>query len=479
MHAHPWCKRLLTTLPDDALRAAVAADDPLWEQVETELVKLGSLAHSQVDLNAVAGQCLTLLESRTKDMRVLVQLLRCLQHPAKATPFATAIMLLDSWLEAYWTLAFPASPVQKQKLMVQIIRRFEGVLPRVAENASGAELSQLHQLAEQLAARWSGLAADKADLTDELAAALQRARQRHQAQEKANQAAEPASGAQGGTSGSAAAASGGSGSATGTTSAAATVEINSSDDRSWKQTQLNVAALLVERQPEAPVGYRLRRNAVWAGIATPPTTARGNKTQLAPVSPDRVDEYQSALGQADLALWNKIEQSLTLAPYWFDGHMLSATVATRLGHSAVAGAIADELSAFLARLPELRELAFSDGSPFLSAKCAQWLQSAQPARGGGGQRQDDLAAEAAACCAEQGLGAALSLLDERIRRLKEPRERFCAELVLADLLAEEGMKALAAQHYQHLWQESERLGLMQWEPGMVSRLERLGASRRK
>ncbi|MEI7402884.1 type VI secretion system protein TssA, partial [Dickeya dianthicola] len=237
--------------------------------------------------------------------------------------------------------------------------------------------------------------------------------------------------------------------------------------------------LLAERQPEAPVGYRLRRNAVWAGIATPPPAARGNKTQLAPVSPDRVDEYHSALAQADLALWNKIEQSLTLAPYWFDGHLLSATVATRLGHSAVAGAIADELSAFLARLPELRELAFSDGSPFLSAKCAQWLQSAQSARGGGGQRQDDLAAEAAACCAEQGLGAALSLLDERIRRLKEPRERFCAELVLADLLAEEGMKALAAQHYQHLWQESERLGLMQWEPGMVSRLERLGASRRK
>ncbi|WP_027712621.1 type VI secretion system protein TssA [Dickeya chrysanthemi] len=480
MHTHPWCKRLLTTLPDDALRAAVAADDPLWEQVETELVKLGSLAHSQVDLNAVAGQCLTLLESRTKDMRVLVQLLRCLQHPAKATPFATAIMLLDSWLEAYWTTAFPASPVQKQKLMVQIIRRFEGVLPRMTENASGAELHQLHQLAEQLASRWSGLAADKADLTDELVAALQRARQRHQAQEKANQAAEPAPGGQGGTAGNAAA-GGGNGSTAGTAaSAAATVDINSSDDRSWKQTQLTVAALLVERQPEAPVGYRLRRNAIWAGITTPPMAARGNKTQLAPVSPDRVDEYHSALGQADLALWNKIEQSLTLAPYWFDGHMLSATVATRLGHGAVASAIADELSAFLTRLPELRELSFSDGSPFLSAKCVQWLQSAQPGRGSGGiQRQDDLAAEAAACCAEQGLSAALSLLDERIRRLKEPRERFLAELVLADLLAEEGMKALAAQHYQHLWQESERLGLMQWEPGMVSRLERLGASRKK
>ncbi|MDF2273655.1 type VI secretion system ImpA family N-terminal domain-containing protein, partial [Aeromonas caviae] len=85
-YQHPWCARLLTSLPDEQIRGAVLADEPRWDYVETELVKLGSLAHSQVDLNAVAEACLGLLESRTKDMRVLAQLLRCLQHPAKATP---------------------------------------------------------------------------------------------------------------------------------------------------------------------------------------------------------------------------------------------------------------------------------------------------------------------------------------------------------------------------------------------------------
>lgn len=67
-----------------------------------------------------------------------------------------------------------------------------------------------------------------------------------------------------------------------------------------------------------PVGYRLRRNALWSGITTPPMSTQGNKTQLAPVSPDRVHEYQSALAQADRSLWQRIEQSLVLAPYWFD-----------------------------------------------------------------------------------------------------------------------------------------------------------------
>ncbi|MCV9878092.1 type VI secretion system protein TssA [Brenneria izbisi] len=472
MHSHPWCKRLLTPLPDESLCAAVLADDPLWEKVETELVKLGSLAHSQVDLNVVADHCLTLLESRTKDMRVLVQLLRCLQHPAKATPFATALMLLDSWLANYWQQAWPTSPAQKQRLMTQIVRRFESVMPRMAESASGAELNQLHQLAEQLANRWRDLASDKADLTDELRQGLNRARQRHQARQQTNQAANPFSASGGETTESA-----GVSQETAAPSASA-VAINTADERGWRQTQLTVATVLVERQPDAPVGYRLRRHAIWSGIATAPMASQGNRTQLAPFSADRMDEYHSALGQADLSLWQRIEQSLTLAPYWFDGHMLSATVAARLGYALVANAIAEELAAFLHRLPTLRELTFSDGSPFLTDKCNQWLHATLAGRAGS-ERQDDLATEASACRAEHGMAAALSLLDERIRRLKAPRDRFYAELVLADLLAEEGMKALAAQHYQHLWQESQQLGLMQWEPGMVSRLERLVASRKK
>ncbi|MCW2473237.1 type VI secretion system protein TssA [Candidatus Symbiopectobacterium sp. NZEC151] len=465
-HTHPWAGRLLTPLPDDLLRAAVAADDPLWEQVENELVKLGSLAHSQVDLNAVAGQCLTLLETRTKDMRVLAQLLRCLQHPARATPFTTALTLLDAWLAHYWQVAWPASPVQKQKVMISILRRFESVLPRAVENASASELEQLERQALALSERWCQLANDKTALMDELVSSISRVRQRQQAQ--ADRESTPA-----------AAPSHDAASLHVTAPApASAVEINASDERGWRQTQLNVAALLVERQPDAPVGYRLRRNALWSGITTPPMSTLGNKTPLAPVSPDRVDEYQGALAQADQSLWQRIEQSLVLAPYWFDGHMLSATVATHLGHAAVAHAIADELSVFLQRVPELSDLAFSDGSPFLTRKCHQWLQSSQPAHGGG-RRQEGLATEVANCRVEKGINAALALMDERMHRLKAPRDRFYAELVLADLLMEEGMKALAAQHYQHLWQTCQRLALMQWEPEMVGRVEQLAAIRQR
>ncbi|PTT45769.1 type VI secretion system protein TssA [Aeromonas sp. HMWF016] len=471
-YQHPWCARLLTPLSVELVKGAVPADEPRWDYVETELVKLGSLAHSQVDLNAVAEACLVLLESKTKDMRVLAQLLRCLQHPAKATPMGTAILLLECWIRDYWSLAWPGNATQKQRLMVQIVKRFEGVLPRVSESASAAELAGLLARAEQLEAVWLALCPDKGELLDPLVMGLKRAQRQQVAQAQADEAGAPQS--------SAAVAPGAavsgipvttSSAAQGSASSRPAVEIDSSNDRAWRQTQLKVAELLIERQPEAAVGYRLRRHAIWAGITTPPMTAQGNKTQLAPMSVDMVDEYRAAMNAADQGLWQRIEQSLTLAPYWFDGHMLSAMVAQKIGFGTVAQAIMQELDTFLQRLPTLRELTFSDGTPFLSAECSRWLQ---PAKGGSsdGQGGCSLAEEVALRHGEQGVAAALALLDERMAQLKEPRARFHAQLVQAELLEQEGMNSLARQHYQHLWQEATRLGLSQWEPGLVSRLER-------
>ncbi|KMK93493.1 type VI secretion system protein TssA [Aeromonas dhakensis] len=473
-YQHPWCARLLTSLPDEQIKSAVLADEPRWDYVETELVKLGSLAHSQVDLNAVAEACLGLLESRTKDMRVLAQLLRCLQHPAKATLLGAAISLLEAWIQAYWLLAWPGNASQKQRLMVQIVKRFEGALPRICESASAAELAQLLAQAEQLERVWLAQCPDKGELLDPLVMGLKRAQRQQVAQAQADAAGQPQSSGAAAASNPASAGpsasgamvlSGGGGSAG--------IDVDSSNDRAWRQTQLKVAELLIERQPEAAVGYRLRRHAVWAGITAVPMSGAGNKTPLAPMSADMVDEYRAAMNSPDQGLWQRIEQSLTLAPYWLEGHRLSAEVAQKLGFGAVAQAIAEELGAFLQRLPALRELAFSDGSPFLSPECSRWLQ---PAKGGSaGSGETGLAEEVAQRHGEQGVAAALALLDERIAQLKEPRDRFHALLVQAELLAQEGMEALARQHYQHLWQEASRLGLSHWEPGLVNRLESLAA----
>lgn len=465
---HPWCVRLLTSLPEEQIKGAVPSEDPRWEYVETELVKLGSLAHGQVDLDAVAEACLCLLENRTKDMRVLGQLLRCLQHPAKATLMSTALLLLTSWARAYWLQAWPESITQKHKLMVQIIKRFDTALPRLIENATSAELTQLLAQTRELESYWLGLYPERKELFDALITGLERTSGQQMVNTKLDSVEQPPGRVSAVTAlakNSMAALMGKKGEVKD-----AAVEIDCTNDRAWRQTLLKVAELLIERQPDAAIGYRLRRHAIWAGITTPPAITRESKTQLAPIPVDLVDEYRSAMNSPTLELWRRVEQSLILSPYWLDGHQISAELAQRLGFTAVSQAIMQELGNFLQRLPLLTEIAFSNGTPFLSSDSYRWLQSGMEERGA--IRGDTSLADVVAKCHEtQGMGAALALLDEQMAQLKEPRARFHAQLVQADLLAQEGMSSLARQHYQHLWQEATRLGLVQWEPGLVSRLE--------
>ena len=45
-----WISHLLENLPEEKLASALKDDNPDWEYIDGEIVKLGSLAHSQLDI---------------------------------------------------------------------------------------------------------------------------------------------------------------------------------------------------------------------------------------------------------------------------------------------------------------------------------------------------------------------------------------------------------------------------------------------
>ncbi|PQQ35867.1 type VI secretion system protein TssA, partial [Photorhabdus luminescens] len=102
----------------------------------------------------------------------------------------------------------------------------------------------------------------------------------------------------------------------------------------------------------------------------------------------------------------KREQSLTLAPYWLDGHAIAAQAAEKLGYRPVADAIRDELRAFLDRLPVLQNLSFSDMSPFISDAALNWLHPPATAAVSRGATQEQDAIWQ--CFQQHGLEAALN-----------------------------------------------------------------------
>lgn len=63
-----------------------------------------------------------------------------------------------------------------------------------------------------------------------------------------------------------------------------------------------------------------------------------------------------------------------------DGQFLSFKIAESLEQSDWAEAIKDETKQFIARLPQLLELKFKDGSPFVSDETQQWIDSATQER---------------------------------------------------------------------------------------------------
>lgn len=364
-----WVSHLLENLPEEKLASALKDDNPNWEYIDGEIVKLGSLAHSQLDIPELQRRGLVILASESKDFRLLAHLLRTLQHAGDPH---LALRLLALYVEHYWAVAAPQNMAHKKRFASQVIKRFETGIEVFSQNAATAQRDALSGELAKLAQCWqSHNAPELAQATDDLFALYQRAFNR------AAPAPVPTPAASGSSPQTTATSESG---VTQPSAPAPQIVIDSHDDKAWRDTLLKVAAILCERQPDSPQGYRLRRHALWQNITSTPQAESDGRTPLAAVSADMVADYHAQLGSADMALWQQVEKSVLLAPYWLDGHCLSAQTALRLGYKQVADAIRDEVIRFLERLPQLTGLLFNDHTPFISEQTKQWLAASPDAK---------------------------------------------------------------------------------------------------
>ncbi|NDJ57427.1 type VI secretion system protein TssA [Enterobacteriaceae bacterium 4M9] len=451
-----WLEKLTTPLPPEQIRARISDDNPHWEFIDGEMVKLGALSHGSLDIKEVQRRILVLLASESKDFRLVVHLLRTLQHAGQPQEVLLALLLLSTWVEAYWSEAWPHNATMKSRLAQQVLKRFSTAANLFIERADDDERQQALGALARLALLWQADNSALAAEVDALGVVFRRQPERVAdvdempgiipslpSQNPLSVAGIPAP------------------------------DLDATDDKAWRQTQLRMAQMLCERQPENPLGYRMRRNAVWQGITSAPLAQADGRTPLAAFSADRMAEYAGAIASPSVALWEQVEQSLTLAPYWFEGHRLSAKIALALGHTRVAGAIREELQFFLQRLPQIAELRFSDRSPFLPDEVRSWLEEASVPQGEvfATPLQTDIDQEAVwQCWREQGTEAALVMLDSVAAQLN-PRGQFYCQLLGHRLLEQAGMTTLARQGYGHLYRVARDITLAHWEPELIAQLQ--------
>ncbi|MBJ9324443.1 type VI secretion system protein TssA [Citrobacter portucalensis] len=456
-----WISHLMENLPEDKLTSVLKDDNPDWEYIDGDMLKLGSLAHSQLDIPEIQRRGLTLLASKSKDFRLLTHLLRTLQHAGDPL---LALRLLALYVEHYWTVAAPGM-AHKKRFAAQVIKRFEAGISGFAENAAATQRDLLLGELAKLALLWQdNNATELAQATDDVAALYMRAFRDSEPAETPVAAQSAVASVPLSTVPVASAP------APSSVAPALVMNIDSHDDKAWRDTLLKVAAILCERQPDVPLGYRLRRHALWLAITSAPQAESNGRTPLAAFPADMMDDFHARLNNADMTLWQQVEKSALLAPYWFDGHYLSAQVAQRLGYTAVAEAIREEAIGFLTRLPQLSTLLFNDHTPFISSQTKQWMtaspSSAQPVSA---QQSGEEWQNALACFTEQGLEAALRYLDT----LPEgsPRDQFYRQYFGAQLMDDAGMAKMAQQQFRMLFNTGLRIVLAEWEPSLLEQLE--------
>lgn len=153
-----WISHLLENLPEEKLASALKDDNPNWEYIDGEIVKLGSLAHSQLDIPELQRRGLVILASESKDFRLLAHLLRTLQHAGDPH---LALRLLALYVEHYWAVAAPQNMAHKKRFASQVIKRFETGIEVFSQNAATAQRD--------------ALSGELAQATDDLFALYQRA----------------------------------------------------------------------------------------------------------------------------------------------------------------------------------------------------------------------------------------------------------------------------------------------------------------
>ncbi|MFM2480436.1 type VI secretion system protein TssA [Celerinatantimonas sp. YJH-8] len=443
-------------------------EDPLLDFIESQMIKVGSLSHAEVQWHEVESSALKLLSERTKDLKILTILLQCLQNQATAERYIASVLICADFIREYWESCFPApgkrGALPRRKFFSQIVQRSRQSAEKLEIATFDFEQKQELQAAVE---EWL-VVVQEAGLPDEDLVALVALIQRKTTVEAI--AAEVT------TTPESLPASKSAPERAVTTATTASLHIDGSSERATKQALLKVADFLSEMGNSVAdlQGLRLRRFAIWFSITSLPDANGQGETQLMPVSGDRVREYEEQWQRgADLALWRKVEQSLTVAPYWLDGHYLSAQIAEQLGEPGWAAAIMQEVVQFTERLPQLTRYCFKGGAPFMSEATQSWLAQAQQQSGQSTQSPgswDEKRRESMQLAHEGGVSVALAMLNDGLNTAKEPRERCYWQMLGADVMREHQLGAMAGQTYHALYQQFSEMKVADWEPSLIQYL---------
>lgn len=238
-----------------------------------------------------------------------------------------------------------------------------------------------------------------------------------------------------------------------------------------------LASGLRHANPADPKAYLCSRFAIWASLNSAPLM-RDGRSLLPPPQKARLDEVQALTNAGNHAgLVMTAESIFFSSPFWLDAHYLIDRSMQALGqdYDAARMTVRGQLAAFLAKVPELTDMAFNDGMPFASAETQAWIRDEITAGSGqGGDPDSDNAKSSAYQLGQKGeVLPGLKILTEHANSRPSGRARFQARLNVGDYCLRFGLLQPLFALIQALENIAAQQNLNAWDPDLVVALANL------
>lgn len=457
----------------------IAKDAPLgsdishsidFEWLDTELMKVGSLAHESIEWDKIEKLSWKILTSESKDYRVLSFLIQALLQKNDLESFERSIELLKLFLEKNW-LAYPYQTEgtridrNRQRFLTQILKRIaqkqEEAFVVITKDQQDALIKHLQDINRHLKKKSVTL-----EEIDPLINSIEQVGVNHDIESRDITL-------QSSTTSSAL-------SSTQKAGYSSFIQfLNAEKDRSFANRLIEQ----LEENEEFLLAAMMRRMQLWDDIKEIPIHSNNGETTLSSPSQEIISRANLLLNNDNVLFdeWLQLEQSLTRAPFWLDAHRISALIASKLFSLSFEIEIKKRLNDFLEKLPQLKTLTFSNGTPFITETTLHWLQEDVVSTIQDGDLSAAIDADtqkdfyqlnlwnnyllqADEFYEKSGFTQALHYLHEQILQAQNLREKVLWELFISQIYRREGLDELANHNNQIIVTQIADTHLNEWEP---------------
>ncbi|MFP4417390.1 MAG: type VI secretion system protein TssA [Chitinispirillaceae bacterium] len=457
----------------------LAGDNPFGENIkfdtdfETVKNEIGKLTNT--DWEAIESSSVRILKEKSKDIRVLAFLSLVYLRDEKWESFTDIFDGLAKLAEENYDNLFPDRPRARQMAFKWLSeQRFSDTLAE--KKPTESEYEHIVRLIDALT-RLKKILEEQFPESSPFPSRLLSEAQKWERTSKPKPA-EPAPAAT--AQAQPAASTNSAGAAPGAT-AASVVGDPMDTPKQAQAVAKKIAQFLIDQEPHKPMGYRMLRSARWDILEKAPP-AEGGKTQLAGPVAEQRNYIQNLVSNADWkTALSAAEKAFQTAAnhFWLDLQRISATAAKNLGasHSAVHEAICTETALLLTRIPELSDMAFTDGSGFCDPATKDWINDealpllasgdASSTAASGSESLEKERTEMNALIAAGKIEQALEMLQQAIRNSGVRRDNFQRTLFISKLLFTGKRPDIAVSVLESLDEMIDRHHLDEWDPSLA------------